>query len=247
MSTGRLLRAYLAEARFESLRMFRVLGFSIPFLVLPAALYLLFGVVLFGDAVRNDPVAGKFLFAAFARLRRDGAGHVWLRRHDRHGTRARTSHAQARTARASRVLPAGKIAHDHALRVHRDGHDDPRSSAAGPFAADLRAMRKRYGNQYSRFTSLLRNWTIYWNSRLRQGGHRVRKSYLCADDAHLGPVLSVAKISSRHLAGLADLSFATVGLRRARYACLRQSRNPHRCPNGFDLLLTALSSADSPG
>jgi len=66
MSTGRLLRAYLVEARFESLRMFRVLGFSIPFLVLPAALYLLFGVVLFGDAVRNDPTTGKFLFAAFA-------------------------------------------------------------------------------------------------------------------------------------------------------------------------------------
>jgi ABC-2 type transport system permease protein len=66
MSTGRLVRAYLAEARFESLRMFRVLGFSLPFLLLPVALYLLFGVVLFGDAVRNDPVAGKFLFAAFA-------------------------------------------------------------------------------------------------------------------------------------------------------------------------------------
>jgi ABC-2 type transport system permease protein len=66
MSTGRLLSAYLAEAKFESLRMFRVLGFSIPFLVLPAALYLLFGVVLFGDAIRNDPTAGKFLFAAFA-------------------------------------------------------------------------------------------------------------------------------------------------------------------------------------
>jgi ABC-2 type transport system permease protein len=66
MSTGQLLSAYLAEAKFESLRMFRVLGFSISFLVLPAALYLLFGVVLFGDAVRNDPAAGKFLFAAFA-------------------------------------------------------------------------------------------------------------------------------------------------------------------------------------
>jgi ABC-2 type transport system permease protein len=66
MPTGRLLGAYLAEARFECLRMFRVLGFSIPFLVLPAALYLLFGVVLFGDAVRNDPTTGKFLFTAFA-------------------------------------------------------------------------------------------------------------------------------------------------------------------------------------
>jgi ABC-2 type transport system permease protein len=66
MSRTRLLGAYLAEARFESLRMFRVLGFSIPFLALPVALYLLFGVVLFGDAVRNDPAAGRFLFAAFA-------------------------------------------------------------------------------------------------------------------------------------------------------------------------------------
>jgi len=66
MSRARILGAYLMEARFESLRMFRVLGFSIPFLALPVALYLLFGVVLFGDAVRNDPTAGKFLFAAFA-------------------------------------------------------------------------------------------------------------------------------------------------------------------------------------
>jgi ABC-2 type transport system permease protein len=66
MTTARLLRAYLAEARFECLRMFRVLGFSLPFLVLPVALYLLFGVVLFGNAVRNDPATGKFLFAAFA-------------------------------------------------------------------------------------------------------------------------------------------------------------------------------------
>jgi ABC-2 type transport system permease protein len=66
MSNARLLRAYVTEARFESLRMFRVLGFSLPFLILPAALYLLFGVVLFGDAVRNDPAAGKLLFTAFA-------------------------------------------------------------------------------------------------------------------------------------------------------------------------------------
>jgi ABC-2 type transport system permease protein len=62
----RLLHAYLTEARFESLRMFRVLGFSLPFLILPVALYLLFGVVLFGDAVRNDLATGKFLFTAFA-------------------------------------------------------------------------------------------------------------------------------------------------------------------------------------
>src|SRR5271168_1402158 len=66
MTPGRLLHAYFTEARFEAVRMFGVLGFSIPFLVLPVALYLLFGVVLFAEAVRNDPVAGKFLFAAFS-------------------------------------------------------------------------------------------------------------------------------------------------------------------------------------
>lgn len=66
MPAARVLRAYLTEARLESLRMFRVLGFSIPFLILPVALYLLFGVVIFGDAVRKDLDASKFIFAAFA-------------------------------------------------------------------------------------------------------------------------------------------------------------------------------------
>lgn len=66
MPAARVLGAYLTEAKFESLRMLRVLGFSIPFLILPVALYLLFGVVLFGDALRNDLNGGKFLFTAFA-------------------------------------------------------------------------------------------------------------------------------------------------------------------------------------
>ena len=44
---------------------------------------------------------------------------------------------------------------------------------------------KRYGNQYSRLAALLRYRTIYRNARLRQGGHRPRKSHLRADDAHL--------------------------------------------------------------
>jgi ABC-2 type transport system permease protein len=66
MPASRVLHAYLTEARFESLRMLRVLGFSLPFLILPVGLYLLFGVVLFGEAVRQDLNTGKFLFAAFA-------------------------------------------------------------------------------------------------------------------------------------------------------------------------------------
>jgi ABC-2 type transport system permease protein len=47
-------------------RMLRTPAFAIPFLGLPALLYLLFGVVIFGASIRNDPQAGLFIFAAFA-------------------------------------------------------------------------------------------------------------------------------------------------------------------------------------
>jgi ABC-2 type transport system permease protein len=66
MSTARLLRAYLTEAKYETVRMLRTPAFAIPFLGLPALLYLLFGVVIFGASIRNDPQAGLFIFAAFA-------------------------------------------------------------------------------------------------------------------------------------------------------------------------------------
>jgi ABC-2 type transport system permease protein len=66
MSARRLLSAYLTEAKYETVRMLRTPAFAIPFLGLPALLYLLFGVVIFGAAVRNDAQAGLFIFAAFA-------------------------------------------------------------------------------------------------------------------------------------------------------------------------------------
>jgi len=66
MSPGRLLGAYLAEARYETLRLLRTPGFAIPFLGLPALLYLLFAVVIFGAAVSKDPQAGTFIFAGFS-------------------------------------------------------------------------------------------------------------------------------------------------------------------------------------
>jgi ABC-2 type transport system permease protein len=66
MPIGRLFHAYLTEARYESLRMLRSMGFSLPFLLLPVGLFLLFGVLMFGDAVRKDPDTGRFLFTAFA-------------------------------------------------------------------------------------------------------------------------------------------------------------------------------------
>jgi ABC-2 type transport system permease protein len=74
MPGRRLLRAYLVEARYEFLRMMRVLSFSIPFLVLPAGLFLLFGVLMFGDEVRKDPAIGKFILTAFIVMGAMGPG-----------------------------------------------------------------------------------------------------------------------------------------------------------------------------
>ncbi|HKV61484.1 MAG TPA: ABC transporter permease [Candidatus Acidoferrum sp.] len=66
MPASRLLKAYLTEAKYETVRMLRTPAFAIPFLSLPALLYLLFGVVIFGAAIRNDVQTGLFIFAAFA-------------------------------------------------------------------------------------------------------------------------------------------------------------------------------------
>jgi ABC-2 type transport system permease protein len=66
MSNGRLLRAYLTEAKYECIRMLRSPAFAGPFLGLPVALYLLFGVLLFGDALRKDPKGELFIFLGFA-------------------------------------------------------------------------------------------------------------------------------------------------------------------------------------
>ena len=54
MPAKRILNAYLTEAKYETVRMLRTPAFAIPFLGLPALLYLLFAVVIFGAAVRND-------------------------------------------------------------------------------------------------------------------------------------------------------------------------------------------------
>jgi ABC-2 type transport system permease protein len=66
MPAGRLVRAYLTEAKYETVRMLRTPAFAIPFLGLPVLLYLLFGVLIFGAAIRNDPQAGIFIFTGFA-------------------------------------------------------------------------------------------------------------------------------------------------------------------------------------
>jgi len=60
------LGAYLAESRFELMRMVRNPNVAIPVLVLPLALYALFALLIAGEAVDKDPNTGIFLFSAFA-------------------------------------------------------------------------------------------------------------------------------------------------------------------------------------
>jgi len=62
---ARRLRAYWTEARYESVRMLRSPGFSIPFLGLPVLLYLLFAVLIAGAAAKNEPGVAPFLFTGF--------------------------------------------------------------------------------------------------------------------------------------------------------------------------------------
>ena len=62
----RAWRAYVSDAKYESLRMLRAPAFAGPFLLLPAGLYMLFGVVLFGGDIAKDPKTALFLFMGFS-------------------------------------------------------------------------------------------------------------------------------------------------------------------------------------
>jgi ABC-2 type transport system permease protein len=66
MSRLQVFRAYLTEAKYESIRLLRMPSFGIPLLVLPVGLFLLFGVLIFGKSVQDDPAMGKWMFTAFA-------------------------------------------------------------------------------------------------------------------------------------------------------------------------------------
>lgn len=66
MPLMRVLRAYAAEAKYESLRMLRSPAFAIPFLLLPVPVYLFFGVMLAGPAVAKNPGVGTYLFSGFS-------------------------------------------------------------------------------------------------------------------------------------------------------------------------------------
>jgi ABC-2 type transport system permease protein len=66
MPIRRVLGAYLNEVKYESLRMLRSPGFSIPFLVLPVPVYLFFGVMLAAPAVAKNPGVANYLFSGFS-------------------------------------------------------------------------------------------------------------------------------------------------------------------------------------
>ena len=55
MPIGRIVRAYVNEVKYESLRMLRSPALSIPFLLLPVPVYLFFGVMLAGAGGRQEP------------------------------------------------------------------------------------------------------------------------------------------------------------------------------------------------
>ena len=61
---GRVLRAYLMEAKFETLSALRTTGFALPFLVVPVAIYWLFAVVIGGGS--GGAAAQEFADYVFA-------------------------------------------------------------------------------------------------------------------------------------------------------------------------------------
>jgi ABC-2 type transport system permease protein len=65
MPMGRIVRAYLSEVKYETIRMLRAPAFSIPFLLLPVPVYLFFGVMLAAPAIAKNPGVANYLFSGF--------------------------------------------------------------------------------------------------------------------------------------------------------------------------------------
>jgi len=63
---GSAMVAYFTETRYELVRMVRNPGVAVPVLAMPIALYALFALVIFGEAIDKDPNLGMFFFAAFS-------------------------------------------------------------------------------------------------------------------------------------------------------------------------------------
>jgi ABC-2 type transport system permease protein len=65
LRSGRMLGAYLAETRYELMRSLRNPAFALPMTLIPGALYLLFAVLIAGEAIDKDKTLGVFLFGGF--------------------------------------------------------------------------------------------------------------------------------------------------------------------------------------
>lgn len=61
---GRMLRAYAMEAKMETLGALRTVGFALPFVIVPVAIYVLFGVVISGSELGAG--FADYLFTGFA-------------------------------------------------------------------------------------------------------------------------------------------------------------------------------------
>lgn len=71
LSIGRTLRAYVNEAAYDTRATLRTAGFALPFIVVPVAIYLLFGVVIAGNAGDGGefgPGLANYLFSGFSVL-----------------------------------------------------------------------------------------------------------------------------------------------------------------------------------
>ncbi len=67
----RVLRAYRMETKFETLGALRTVGFALPFIAVPLAIYVLFGVVIAGDAGNHSEYGAgiaNYLFSGFSVL-----------------------------------------------------------------------------------------------------------------------------------------------------------------------------------
>jgi len=68
LSPRRAAGAYLAEVRYEFLRVLRNPALGLPIVLVPIALYVLIALVVAGEAIDKDPSLGTFLFAGFGVL-----------------------------------------------------------------------------------------------------------------------------------------------------------------------------------
>ncbi len=74
MSAGRVIRAYLIEAKYTIFSSLRTPAFSITMLGLPVFLYLLIGVLVFGPKTAEDPKTAVFIFSGFLVFAVSGPG-----------------------------------------------------------------------------------------------------------------------------------------------------------------------------